>query len=196
MRRSRRQLPFADRVEVWRPISAELLAAATLVPHDLARQFLVEWYVAAEALTARRWVLVFDEFVVGLPNPLLLEAAHCVRLMRGAEQAGEFDDEEQQWYEEHPDDDEVWDPPAIPARVLAAMSGGWEGDRLADGSLVAGLVLRALRPTDGQHFDIVRLGLTLERLLADLADAVRVGDAAVVDARLPTEFVGSWRWAA
>jgi hypothetical protein len=47
MRRSRRQPPFADRVDLWRPISGELLAAATFVPVDLAQRFIIEWYVAS-----------------------------------------------------------------------------------------------------------------------------------------------------
>jgi hypothetical protein len=53
-----------------------------------------------------------------------------------------------------------------------------------------------MQPTTEQWFPLVRLARTLERLIADLADAVRIGDGAVVDARLPGELVDRWRWAA
>lgn len=143
-------------------------------------------------------VLVFDDFVVGTPCPLLLETAHRVRLMRRAEQRGLFDDEEERWYEEHPDDDAVWESPSIPDRVIAAMQHGQEAERVVPGSVVEHAVWRALgRPCD-RLMQVVRLGVATERLVAELASAIRIGGAAVVDARLPGErFDGlRWGWAA
>jgi hypothetical protein len=188
---SRHPPPFADRVESGRPITGDLLSAASGEPLDLAERFATTWFDAARTAAVVGAVLVFDDFVIGPPCPLLLEAAHQVRLMRRAERRGLFDDEEQQWYDEHADDDDdddaVWERPSIPDRMLAAMEHGQESERLVHGSVVAVAVWSAFGRDRECWMPLVHLGVAMEHLLVELASAIRIGDAAVVDARLAGE---------
>ena len=96
--------------------------------------------------------------------PLLLEAAHHVRLMRRAEHLGLFDDEEERWYEEHVDDDDevVWDPPTIPDRVLIAMRSGQESERVVPGSVVWRSVWQAFGRNRELWMSLVLLGQAIE----------------------------------
>ncbi|MDW3214971.1 MAG: hypothetical protein R8G01_13290 [Ilumatobacteraceae bacterium] len=199
MPRQRQSPPFADRVDAGVPISAALVSAVSGEPIEFAERFVSTWFDAARAVTMAGDVLVFDDFVVGMPCALLLETAHRVRLMRCAESTGVFDEEEERWYDEHADDDDaVWEPPSIPDRVIAAMQHGPESGRVVLGSAVGRAVWCAFgRPRD-QLIQVMRLGMTIERLVVELASAIRIGDAAVVDARLLGErFEGlRWGWAA
>lgn len=194
----RRQPPPLDaRLEADRVVTAELLAAASLQPLDLAARYCDIWFRVARLVAESNVVLVFDELVLGPPCPLLLEAADHVRETRRAEHLGRFDDEEEHWYDEHGDDpDAFWEPPTTTDRVLAAMASGQESDRLVDGVVVSRVALRALDLPIEQWVSFVQLGMTMKRLLVELADGIRVGHAVVVDARLPGEVRDGWRWAA
>ncbi|MEJ7801557.1 MAG: hypothetical protein WKF60_13620 [Ilumatobacter sp.] len=188
--------PFAERVAAHHPITGELLAAIAGAPVDLADRFAMLWFAAVQEHCERGCVLVFDEFVVGPPGPLLLEAAHHVRLVRRAEALGLFDDEEADWYEEHADDDSArWESPLIPDRVLVALGTGQHSDQLASGEVVTAQVARQFGPCSPTLWIEIRVMWALEHVVVSLADAIRVGDAAVVDARLPGERL-SERWAA
>ena len=187
---------FDQRVDARRPISADLLAAASQVPYALADEFRTAWFDIVEQLTARRRVLIFDEFVVGPAEPLLLEVAHQVRLTRRADHLGLFDDEEEQWYDEHPDVDDPYERPTTSERVLLQLADRQEGERIALGIEAARTVYRSARRDPEHLFDLVRLELTLERLVVELADSICLGAAAFVDARLPGERTRGLRWAA
>lgn len=194
----RRQHPPLDaRFEAERVITAELLAAASLQPLELAARYCDIWFRVAHSAAESDLVLVFDALVLGRPCPLLLEAAYHVRETRRAEHLGRFDDEEEHWYDLHGDDDDaVWDPPTTTDRVLAAMEPGQESDRLVDGVAVSRAVVRTLDLPIEQWVAFFRLGMTMKRLLVELADGIRVGDAMVVDARLTGEILDDSQWAA
>lgn len=195
----RRPLPLDDRLEADRPITPELLAVAAVQPLELAAQFVEHWFRVARLAVESGLVLVFDEFVVGPPCPLLLEAAFHVRETRRAERRGDFDDEEERWYELHDDDDDDdddvadWEPPTITDRVLGAMAAGQESDRLVDGDVVTRAALRTLDLPIAQLIPAFQLGTAMRRLLVELADGVRIDGAVVVDARLRGEiFERGW----
>lgn len=189
--------PFADRVDAGRPITRDLLSAASGEPLDVAEHFASAWFDAARTAALIGDVLVFDEFVIGPPSPLLLETAHHVLLMRRAQRLGLFDEEEERWYDEHiADDDTVWESPSIPDRVLAAMRHGQESERIVPGSILARATWHAFGRDRECWLSLVRLDMTIQRLVVELASAIRIGDAAVVDARLPGERVDGLRLAA
>lgn len=201
----RQPLPLDDRLEADRPITADLLAVASGQSIELSTTYAELWFHIARAAVESDLVLVFDALVVGEPCPLLLEAAHHVRETRRAEQLGQFDDEEERWYELHDDDedgddeddgDAWWDPPTITDRVLAAMAAGQESDRLLDGAVVSRAVSRALDLPIEQWLSLIDLDVTVRRLLVELAGGIRIGGAVVVDARLRGEIYESRRWAA
>jgi hypothetical protein len=165
MPRHRHPRSIDKRVAADRPISADLLAAAASAPLTFADGYRAAWFKAAEQITERGLVLVYDE--------------------------------EAEWYDEHADDlDAEYEPPTLPQRVLWAMADGQEADRLALGSTLTSIMARVLRPEREDLYTLVRLGLTLERLMVELADAIRIGEGAVVDAHLPAERADGWRWAA
>lgn len=193
----RRPLPLDGRLEADRPITAELLAVTAEQPLELAGRYLDLWFRTARAAVRCGLVLVFDDLVVGPPCPLLLEAAHLVRETRRAERRGDFDDEEDRWYELHDDDDDaVWEPPTITDRVLDDLAAGQEADRLVDGAVVSSVVVRALDLPIEQLLPAIGLGSAVRRLLVELADGIRIADAVAVDARLPGEIFESRWWAA
>jgi hypothetical protein len=180
--------PFDDRVDAGRPITGHLLSAASGQSLELAERFASVWLDAARSATAAGDVLVFDDFVIGAPSPLLLEVAHQVRLMRRAERRGLFDDEAERWYDEHADDDDaVWEPPSVADRVLAAMRFGQESERIVLGSVVWSVVWGAFGRDRACWVPLMHLCIAMEHLLVELASAIRIGDAAVVDARLAGE---------
>lgn len=195
--------PLDDRLEAERPITAELLAVTARQPLELATSYLELWLRVARTAVESNQVLVFDDLVIGPPCPLVLEAAYHVRETRRAERVGRFDDEEEHWYERYgnhdadaDDDDAVWEPPTTTDRALAAMELGQESDRLVDGAVVSRAVMRALQLPLEQWIPMIRLGMTMQRLLVDLADGIRIGGGVVVDARLPGEILDDSRWAA
>jgi hypothetical protein len=196
MLRSIRQTPLESRVEAHRPISADLLAAVAGESTARAEQFAVAWFDTVATLTAVGRVIVFDNMVIGPPSPLALEAAHHVRMMRRAERDGGFDEEEARWYQEHEDDDAVYDPPRIATRVLDAMACQQEHDRLVTGDVVAVAAWRAFDTERELLVPVVKLGISMKRLVLELADAVRIGQGVVIDARLPGEWLDRLRWAA
>lgn len=193
----RRPLPLDGRLEADRPITAELLAVTAEQPLQLAGRYLDLWFRTARTAVRCGLVLVFDDLVVGPPCPLLLEAAHRVREIRRAERRGDFDDEEDRWYELHDDDDDaVWEPQTITDRVLDDLAAGQEADRLVDGADVSRVVVQALDLPIEQLLPAIGLGSAVRRLLVELADGIRIADAVAVDARLPGEIFESRWWAA
>lgn len=200
----RQPQPLDDRLEADRPITPELLAVAARQPLELTTQYVELWFRVARIAVESNLVLVFDELVVGPPCPLLLEAAHHVRETRRGGRLGRFDDEEERWYDLHADDDggghddggAAWEPPTITDRVLAAMAPGQESDRLVDGAVVSRAVMGALDLPIEQWIPLIQLARTVERLLVELADGLRIGGGVVVDARLPGEMLDGSRWAA
>lgn len=182
-----RTTPFAERMPARRPITPDLLAATARQPPPLAEQVLNSWCAAVEQATDLDRVLIFDECVIGRPRPLLLEAADHVRAVRRADARVRFGLDD--------DDRDDGGPAPVPRRVLQLMAEGQEAHHLVDGRIE---VVSATRPRPADHVDrftLIHLTLSLERLVANLADSIRIGSAAVVDARLVGEERGL-RWAA
>ena len=188
--------PLDRRVDAGRGFSADLLAAASSSPVELADDFRSGWFAIVQALTDRGLVIVFDEFVIGRPDPLLLEAVHQLRLVRRAEHRGDFDREEADWYAAQADDDAVDGRPSLAARVLARMRHGPHADRLAGDAIVTHWMNRLVPWERDEIMTHVRLGITLERLVLELADAIKIGRAVALDARLAGERADGWCWAA
>ena len=197
MLRHRPPSPLDRRVDAHRPISADLLAAASSSPVELADEFRTGWFAIIQALTDRGVVIVFDEFVVGRPDPLLLEVVHQLRLVRRAEHRGDFDQEEEDWYEEYADDDDAdYERPTLAARVLAQMVDGQESERLATDAIVTRWMNRLVPWERDEVMTHVRLGIALARLVVELADAIKIGGAVTLDARLTGERINRLCWAA
>lgn len=197
MIRSRRQPSLESRVEARRPISADLLAAVSGQSTTLAEQLAAAWFDAVATLTAVDRVIVFDDMVIGRPSPLVLEAVLLVRTMRRAERAGVFDEEEERWYAAHGDDDDAWyDPPTIGERVLDAMAGQQEHDRLVTDRPVAVATWRKFDRDRELIMPVAILSGAITRLVVELAGAIRIGQAVVVDARLAGERADGLRWVA
>lgn len=177
-------------------VTAELLAALTQTPLDLARRFHREWFGTLHFVGTNRLVAVLGRVVVGPPEPLTLEAADHLRVLRRAERSGMFD--------ELADPDDVphevaADPPDIPALTVAVMQRYQDGERLLDRVAVIRALTRILDPPVADLAHLVVLESAGERLLADVADLVRIGPGMVVDARTQDERVEdarSWSWAA
>ena len=106
-----RALPLSQRTELRALLHGELIAALARCPVDSARRYVDTWLDTFAFVAAMSRPIIFEWFVVGPANPVLLEIAHELRLVRQAEDDGVFADEEEQWYEEHGDDAELWDPP-------------------------------------------------------------------------------------
>lgn len=182
-------------------ITPELLAALARVPLDSASRLHRCWFGAAAWICSEGFVVVSNDFVIGPPTPLVLEAAARLRVIHEAELNGEFDDEYEE-YEEYDefdgdefDDDEFddggapvrRDPPTATERLLAEMQCFKEAQRLRPGSELGALVASMARregsfaPVDMIEFAVG--GLFLGRMLAAVGSFVRVGDAMVADAR-------------
>ncbi|MDJ0771197.1 MAG: hypothetical protein QNJ12_20585 [Ilumatobacter sp.] len=126
----------------------------------------------------------------------MLEVVHQLRLVRRAEHRGDFDREEEDWYEEHADDETCYERPTLAERVLARMLDGQDADRLATDAIVTRWMNRLVPREHDEIMTHVRLGITLERLVLELADAVRIGGAVALDARLAGERINRLCWAA
>jgi hypothetical protein len=185
---------MSTRVAVEGPITAALLAAVSGQPGDLADSLYTAWLQTARWATVDDTIVVFDTFVLGRPDPFLREVAHQLRLIRRAEARGDLLDEEGRFYEEHEhDDDARYEPPTIADRVIGALRRYPDSDRLLDesrfGCMVA--VLHGLdRSTWLSH---IRLTLAMERLVLELADAIEIAGAVVIDGRLSGERADSLR---
>lgn len=189
--------PLDARIEADRPITGALLAAASGQPLDLADRYCEHWIRNLRRAVASGSVIVFDSFVVGGPDALLLEVVHHIRQVRRAERLGHFDDEEEHWLEEHGDDlDAWWEPTTTTRRVIDRMQPGQEAHRLLEGIELAREVSRELDRLHEHWVSIACLGMTIERLVLELADGIRIGDAVVLDARLRGERLDGLRWAA
>lgn len=162
-------------------ITPELLAATARTPLDLARRFHRTWFSALMLATDDELVLVLDDVAIGTPDPLVLEVAHMLRTLREAELDGNLDgdlhDEMGAWVEPG------HDPPTVPERVVDVMQQYQEAHRLLSGTHLDRLVQRILCPAAAELLDLVHLCVQAERLLADVADFVRLGDGMIVDAR-------------
>ena len=115
-----------------------------------------------------------------------------------AEASGLFDELEERWYDVHvercgDDCEHSFEQLDVAGWALSSLRSGWCGDRFVDGRPV---VARAVVVDADNVMDVVRVELAIERLMAELADAITVGGFPVVDARLPMERSDGLRWAA
>lgn len=179
--------PLADRMPVRKPITPHLLAAVARRPVSRAEEVLESWCTDVEAVTDLGRVLVFRECVIGRPRPLLLEAANHLRAVRRADARHDASASDE-WEPDH-------DPPTIPQRVLARMADGQEAHDLVDGASRMARGGRPLPPDPTEWIELIDLTLALEWLVTELAGSIRIGSAAVVDARLAGERPGV-TWAA
>lgn len=187
---------LVSRVDASVPITGDLLAAASGQPLELARRLVPAWFELVRS-AAQTNVIVFDEFVVGPPCPLLLEAADQLRAVRRAENLGQFDHEESEWYDEHCDDEDAdWEEPTPVGRVLVAMECQQESDHLRPGPLAVWPSLRAAFGTRSGVMPLIILEQTLARIITEISEGVRIGDAIVIDGRLSGEQADGLRWAA
>ena len=76
----RQPLPLERRTELRDLIDDDLLA--TLTSNSLAARFTREWFGLVSLLGDAGYVMVFDAFVVGPPEPVLHEAVHNLRKLR------------------------------------------------------------------------------------------------------------------
>ena len=192
----RRALQLNQRTELRALLHPELIAALARCPVATARRYVDTLLETVACVAAGRRPIVFEWFVVGPPAPALLEIAHELRLVRRAEDDGVFADEEEQWYEEHGDDAEPWDPPRPPARVVAELGRRRGFGSMATESDVLGLVTRTMKTPRHEIMDVVHVIMTVDRLICEVADIARIGDLVIADARLPYERRQRWGWAA
>lgn len=185
--------PMSTRVAADEPITVALLAAVAGQPPDLAEQVHAAWLRVARLVAADDAIVVFDEFVLGRPDPLLREVAHQLRLTRRAEARGDFGDEEARFYEFHEDDDAFYEPPTHADRVIAALRHLPDSNRLLDAGRFGRMVWALSgfdRSTLIPHIELER---AMERLVLALADAIHFDGAVVSDAGLPGERVDRLR---
>ncbi len=181
-----RTTPFRDRIEADRAITPHLLAAYAHSSVDLAELMAELWFSAVADLCQEGLVLVFDEFAVGAPGPLLLETADQVRVTRQALiEVGRAD-------EAGPDDDEstTGDHVAwwyIPDLVLAAVGDWSDANRIVSGRRVLERVAERFDPDCDDVDTEVRLLRGLELFVLIFHDDLRIGCAAIVDGRPTAE---------
>jgi len=187
--------PMPNRVDADGPITAALLAAVSGQPLAPAESMHAAWLQIARFATADDTIVVFDTFVLGRPDPFLREVADRLRAVRRAEQRGEFDDEPGCFDDDWADDDHV-EPPSRADRVIDSLRHCPDWDRLLD----EGRFVRMVWALDGADrsnwLRHVRLTLAMERLVLELADAIHIDGAVIIDSRLPGQRVDSLMWAA
>ncbi|TDT14644.1 hypothetical protein BDK89_0199 [Ilumatobacter fluminis] len=198
MIRERPPAPMAGRVDARLPITPALVAAAAGVTLEVATRHLAAWCDAVTNRCANGDVLIFDQVVVGPNAPILLEGWHAVRSAARAEASGLFDELEERWYDVHAercgdDCEHSFEQLDVTDWALWLLRSGWCGERFTDGRRV---VARAVVVDADNVMDVVRVELAIERLMAELADAITVGGCPVVDARLPIVRSDGLRWAA
>jgi len=198
MVRERPPAPLVDRVEARTPITPALIAAAAGVEIELATRCLAAWCDAVSTRCAHGDVVLFDQLVVGPSAPILLEGWCAIRSAARAEASGQFDEAEERWYDVHAERcgdhcEHVFEVPTVTDWALSELRSGWCGDRFVDGRRV---VARAVVADVRNVMDVVRSELAIERLMAELADAITIRGFPVVDARLPIVRHEGLRWAA
>lgn len=208
-------VPLADRTPAHLVITPELLAATAPATLAFARSFHRIWFAVLQSLCDRHLVTMFDTFVIGPPDPLLLEVAARLRRFHEADDDGAFcdenDDVQRQWELEHDWDedgldDDNWDdddfdeyppePPTMVERAYHSMRRCQEFERIAlwrdfDHSLSA-----QLEPGRDRIFELIHLSMRAESLLADVAPLVRLNSGIVIDVRLDHARRPHRRWSA
>lgn len=123
MFRPRQALPLEQRTEARLLLHDQLIASLARRPLDVTRTYVETWLDTVAGVASHQGPVVFEWFVVGPPTPELLEIADELRMVRRAELRGDFDEEARDWYEQHGDDAEPWEPPTTSERVAAALAG-------------------------------------------------------------------------
>ena len=201
MIRERPPAPMAGRVDARLPITPALVAATAGVTIEVATLHLAAWCDAVTNRCATGDVLIFDQVVVGPNAPILLEGWHAVRSAARAEASGLFDELEERWYDVHAercgdDCEHSFEQLDVTGWALSSLRSGWCGDRFTDGRRVVARAVVVDADNVMDVMDVVRVELAIERLMAELADAITVGGCPVVDARLPIVRSDGLRWAA
>lgn len=195
MVRSRPPRPIARRTEARLLIPGELVAALSRRPLDLAQRYIDAWLEVVPRVVAARGPIVCDWYVIGSPDPRLLEVVAELRSVRRAAAQGDFDDEEEHWYEVHGDDAEPWEPPTIPERVIASLAGRRGIGPLATSDDLHRLIARRMRVDRSDVIAAVEICMTFESLVARVADFCRVGGLVVADGRLASHRRDDRDWA-
>ena len=112
-----------------------------------------------------------------------------------------FDELEERWYDVHAercgdDCEHSFEQLDVTGWALSSLRSGWCGDRFTDGRRVVARAVVVDADNVMDVMDVVRVELAIERLMAELADAITVGGCPVVDARLPIVRSDGLRWAA
>ena len=196
--RERHPAPLAGRAPAHEPITAALVAAASGVDRDLVARLLADWFTAIGDACRAGTVVVFDDFVVGPAEPLLLEARHAVRSAARAEASGVFDEMEDDWFDRHGDDDDVepFERPSVTEWAIASLRFGWQGERVCDGRRLVAASTRARDLPIERIIEVVRVCWAFDDIVAGLANAIHIAGFPVVDARLAGRRLDGVRWAA
>jgi len=200
-------VPVAERTSAHLVITPELLAATAPATLAFARSFHRIWFGELCGLCDRKLVTLFDTFVIGPPDPLLLEVAARLRRFHEADDDGAFYDENErarrQWDHENDEDfdDEDFEdvppePPTMVERTLQSMRQCQEFERVEMWRNIDYVLPLALEPGRKHFFEMIHLSMRAEALLADVAPFVRLGSGIVIDVRLDEERRPFRRWAA
>ena len=170
----RQPLPLERRTELRDLIDDDLLATLTRTSNSLAARFTREWFGLVSLLGDAGYVMVFDTFVVGPPEPVLHEAVHHLRKL-----SAEPGDSGERWLTEveclAAGDLEL--PLTIPERVCEAVG---ESLRLVSRPDLEYLLGWRLGVGQNDVFDVMRVARGVECYAAGLADFARVSGSVVI----------------
>ena len=183
--------PFADRIDAGQAFTGHLLSILVGAPVELASRVAGAWFDAVRDHCGRGLVVVFGDFVVGRPDPLLLEVAHHANHVRAAEDGAAGGSG---WVAAD-DLHHLMESPRLFERVIAALAGGQDVERVVGWSAIDAALACALDRQRDPIGVVVDVMIALERMVAVSARAIRIGDAAVISVR-PDDRTTSWRAAA
>ncbi len=180
----RHQRPLDERVDAELVLNAHLLSMLTAgASPDLCARVAELWFAAVSDHCRRGLAVVLPGFVVGWPDPLLLEVAHHARLARGG--AGRNKDAT---CDDLPDGSDIR-PDHVAAlvheRVSAALGGSHGASRVAGWPAIDPRIVTALGLGHGPIDVVIEVVIALEGFIAAFASALRIGDAVAIDTRSP-----------